>query len=150
MTDTRYRPYELAYLLSGNLEEAAATQESANIAKLAQDAGGIVEREDIPKKRRLAYPIRHERQGYFGTVQVNATPEFAEKLKAGLRHHPMLIRYLLVQQERPKKPSPSRVERRPRPIAAEPIPALEPAATTPQPALEDFDKKLEEILQSGE
>ena len=150
MADTRFRPYELTYLLSGNLEEAVAAQEGTTIAKLTQDAGGIVEREDIPKKRRLAYPIRHERQGYFGAVQVNATPEFAAKLKEGLQHHPTLVRYLLVQQERPKKPSPGRIERRPRPVAPESVPAPETTVAAPQPSLEDFDKKIEEILQSGE
>lgn len=150
MASIQFRPYELTYLLSGDLEDGVAAHEGAKIAKIVQDAGGVIEREEVPKRRRLAYSIRHEHQGYFGTVQVNATSEFTAKLKEGLKHYPALIRHLLIQQERPKRPSPSRVERRPRPMAAEPVPALEPTAPAPQPTIEDFDKKLEEILQSGE
>lgn len=150
MATTQFRPYELTYLLSGDLEDSVAADEGAKIAKIVQDAGGIIEREEAPKRRRLAYSIRHEHQGYFGTVQVNATPEFTAKLKEGLKHYPTLIRHLLIQQERPKRPSPTRVEHRPRPSALEPAPTPEAAVAAPQPSLEDFDKKIEEILQSGE
>ncbi|MBI2623989.1 30S ribosomal protein S6 [Candidatus Parcubacteria bacterium] len=150
MPDTRFRPYELTYLLSGNLEENAAFAEGAKIAKIVQDAGGIIEQEEIPKRRRFAYPIRHEHQGYFGTVEVNATAEFTAKLKDGLKHNQTLLRYLLVQQERPKKPHVVRAERRPRPAPVEAKPVAQPQNEIEQPALKDFDKKLEEILQSGE
>ncbi|MBI3305182.1 30S ribosomal protein S6 [Candidatus Parcubacteria bacterium] len=154
MPDTRYRPYELVYLLSGNLEEDAAVQESAKIAKIIQDAGGIIEREETSKRRRLAYEIKHEKQAYFGVMTVTATADVSAKLKEELRHQTSLLRYLLVQQvRRPTKPSPARLKFRPAPAAAVPTPQPEGAAT-PRPkeatSWQDFDKKLEEILQSWE
>lgn len=154
MPDTRYHPYELTYLLSGNLEEGAAVQESAKIAKIIQDAGGIIEREETPKRRRLAYDIKHEKQAYSGVIAVTATSDVAAKLKEEFRHQPALLRHLFVQQIRkPTKPAPARLKLRPSPTAEVPTPQPEGAAT-PRPDTEatwqDFDKKLEEILQSGE
>lgn len=136
--------YELTYILRP-LEEAPLTAANDRIATQVKNAGGeIVARNDWGR-RRLAYPIRKNNDGYYTTLYLTLPGAGVRTVERALKLNDDVLRFLFVRVDKltpPQPPAPPPVvetaavaEPAPAAPAAETVSA-EPAAQTPaqQPA----------------
>ena len=150
--DLEAKNYELAYMLSPAVPEESVLAEAARFGTLIEDAHGMVKRAETPKKRRLAYPIKKQANGYFGWTTFSMAPAEITALDKKVKEEKNLLRHLIVEEE---------IETRTpyvRPMGARRMPPgaekTLPSASSQQPDaapevkldLEALDKKLEEIL----
>lgn len=138
------KKYEIAYILSSSIAEEAVTEHSQKIAARIEAEKGIISHSETPQKRRLAYPIGKESNGYFGWIKFTALPDAIAGLEKNLKAEASLLRHLIVEDTIPQQ----QFGRMPRP-ASTPIPAVPPKREEEADErldLEALDKKLEEIL----
>ena len=124
-------------MVKPDLSEEDATAIEFSLKTLIQDKGGIIESWDLPKRRRIFYPIQEVREAYLGALRFTLAPEkigeITEKVK-GLKE---IMRHFLAKWQ---KVPPPRTIRRPL-ITYTPKP--EEQKRTEETTI---DKKLEEIL----
>lgn len=149
--DSETKNYELAYVLSSAIPEDAVLAASAKLTAAIEEEHGMVKRAETPKRRRLAYAIKKETNGYFGWTTFAMARNGVAALEKKVKDDKDVIRHLIVEEE---------IETRipyVRPTGARRAPALQrtlaavPSATAagaPEEKLdlEALDKKLEEIL----
>lgn len=150
--DIEPKNYEISYLISPNVSEEEVFSVAGKITSLIQNAKGIANKVEEPKKIKLAYPINKQRNAYFGWTTFSMLPENLEQFKKKIKlEEKSILRFLIVYL--PKKV----LELRNRPVY-QPRPKTEkPLAPTYKPAPREaekqeavditaLDKKLEEIL----
>ncbi len=139
------KKYEIAYILSSSIAEEAVVEQTQKIAALIETEKGTISHSEIPQKRRLAYPIGKEGNGYFGWMKFTALPDAIAALEKKLKTATSLLRHLIVEDTIPVQ----QFGRIPRPAAPPPAAAVPPKReeeTDERLDLEALDKKLEEIL----
>ena len=93
------KKYELALVLSPNLEEEALAAEKDSVKALIERFGGTVENVDDWGKRRLAYEIQKVTEGYYSFITFSAEPTAPTELESRMRIKENVLRYLIVAQE---------------------------------------------------
>ena len=139
------KKYEIAYILRSSIAEETVAEHAQKIAALIEAEKGIISHSEIPKKRRLAYPIEKEGLGYFGWIKFAALPDAIAAIEKKLKAATSLLRHLVVEDTIP----PQQFPRMPRPAAPAPIAVAPPKREQEADErldLEALDKKLEEIL----
>lgn len=152
--------YELMYILSSAVSDDQVPQTNEQIAKFVADFGGTdVQVSDLGKKK-LAYPIKRTRNGYYIVVDFTMPTEKINELDAKIRtQENTIIRYLIVNQDehlerlaRDREIQAKLQLNRPQPLPTEgplPMPASKPVRIE-RPALQmdaaELDKKIEEAL----
>ncbi len=148
--DRNQKNYELAYLVSPEFSEGDISMYAAKLTALIENAGAMLRRAETPRLRPLAYPVRKQKNAYFGWTTFAASPSSIAALEKKLRTHEGLLRHLVAEEQEVKTPP------RPFPVYTRPT-APPPASIRPAPReasippeekldLEALDKKLEEIL----
>lgn len=92
------RKYELLYVLSLADGEEAMNNANERIEKLMSDNAEILD-VDTWGKRRLAYEIEDEKEGYYVLVQFNSDPEFPKELDRVLKISDYVLRHLITRVE---------------------------------------------------
>lgn len=93
------RIYEAAFILSGALDDAAIDQELAKIEELVGREGGTVKEWDKWGKRRLAYEIKKESDGYYAFLTFEAEPAAIERLERAHRLNDKILRCMHILKE---------------------------------------------------
>ncbi len=91
--------YELAFVVSAKLEdeERAAAVEKAK-AYIERFGGNVTEVEEWGKKR-LAYEIQHQREGFYYFIQFEADASCPAELERRVRIMDNVLRYLVVRKD---------------------------------------------------
>ncbi|MDO4492206.1 MAG: 30S ribosomal protein S6 [Lachnospiraceae bacterium] len=91
--------YELAFVVSAKLEdeERTAVVEKAK-AYIARFGGNVTEVEEWGKKR-LAYEIQHQREGFYYFIQFEADAACPAELEKRVRIMDNVLRYLVVRKD---------------------------------------------------
>lgn len=63
------RNYEFAYHITTQLDEAKVPQIQAEVEQLIAKLGGVITSSQAPQPKKLSYPIKHQRQSFFGWAQ---------------------------------------------------------------------------------
>lgn len=135
------KEYELAFL--------AAKPETAAVEGLLRQYGAEISYHSNLSEVRLAYPIKKNRQAYFGFFQFKASPDTLDKIAQSLKVMPLVLRTLLIaspikKMEKPRQPSESKFSYNKLESDLVEGVARSPAGTLSNKALEE---KLEEILK---
>jgi small subunit ribosomal protein S6 len=106
------REYELAIIITPDVEPDAVTSIAETVTNIISEAGGevhrtgqladgsgkIVERpEGDWQKRKLAYPINKQPEGYYLFVQARVNPDALPALERNLQLNESVIRHLVVR-----------------------------------------------------
>lgn len=154
MSDPSNQYYELAFHITANLEEADVQKTSQDLEKIITSNGGIVSYAKNPEKTRLAYPIKHQTNAYFGYLNFNLeSSETVNQIRDELRLNQNLLRFLILRQEEFKSEKEGLAnklataeKRRVRAIKqAEKL--TSPGAEIPKVEEAELEKKLEEIIE---
>ena len=91
------RPYEVMIILDPTLEEAALREQVDRSTDIIRSAGGSPGRVDRWGKRRLAYEINHQREGYYVLVEATAEPEAMATLDRALHLADEVLRHKIIR-----------------------------------------------------
>lgn len=89
--------YELVYILQADLDEATLTGAVDAIEALIKNSKGEIAKVDKWGKRRLAYPIRKMREGYYVFISFQMEPSEIVNLKRALGYNEQVLRYIVVR-----------------------------------------------------
>jgi small subunit ribosomal protein S6 len=125
------RDYEILYIVRPELDEEQLQQAIGTVDKLIGTLDGAVQKTDVWGRRRLAYEVRHLREGQYVLTDFQIDPARVPELEATLKISDTVFRHLVVRKPEIK---PRRGAKKAAP-AEEPQAAAAPAAQTePAPA----------------
>ena len=129
------RPYEVVIIYEPSLEEDAVRAAVDRSTELLRSRGGTPGRIERWGKRRLAYEIRHQREGYYVLLEASAEPAAMLELDRSLSLADEVLRHKVIRL-------PDRIAGRPNRSAASrggaeggapPPVAADAATSTPRP-----------------
>ncbi len=105
------RDYELTFVAKAGLEEEALTSLIDRVKGWVAGEGGDVVRIDRWGRRRLAYPIKKEREGQYIFMQVRTEPAQIVQVERNMNITEGILRFLFVLVEtEPKAEAPQATE----------------------------------------
>ncbi len=91
--------YETIFVLSTKtLDDAALEATTEKFKQLITENGGTVESVDVWGKRRLAYPINYETEGYYVLVNFQSSAELPAELNRVYHITTGLLRSIIVKK----------------------------------------------------
>jgi small subunit ribosomal protein S6 len=127
------RFYELAYLISPDLNQMELQKVLEDLNSLVQKVGPILKIADT-KKIKLAYQIEKKSEAFFGWIEFEGEPEKVDHLKKELEKKKEILRFLLIKKK--KLEIKEKKEEKP-----------EKPKTEKKAELKEIEEKLEEILK---
>jgi small subunit ribosomal protein S6 len=94
------RKYELTYVVRTDVSEDTVKSTMDQIQQwVTAEEGNEILRVDQWGRRRLAYPIRDQREGHYVLLDVNLAPESIAEIERNLKLSDEVLRYLLVRAD---------------------------------------------------
>jgi small subunit ribosomal protein S6 len=125
------RDYEVLYIVRADLDDEKVQDAVKRVNTLIERSGGAVERTNLWGKRKLAYEVKHQKEGSYVLQDFQFEPNRVPELEAALKITEEVLRHLIVRK--PEKPAPVTVVAAPpaevvlEPIAVESVTVAEPA-----------------------
>ena len=91
--------YESLYVINAELTEEETKSVVEKFAKVITDNGGEIEKIDEWGKRRLAYPINYQTEGYYVLVLFCAEGYVPAELQRNLKNDERIMRYVVERRE---------------------------------------------------
>ena len=129
--------YELTYLISPELSESELKSLNEKINSLIQKEKGVLNEAKMPMKKKLAYPIKKQREAFLINLSFYFQAEKLGSLEKELKSEKKILRYLILAKPKIKI---AKVRKRPTKVISK-IPVKEKKV-----GLKEIEKKLEEIL----
>lgn len=127
--------YELVYIINAGIGEEATTAITEKFKKLITENGEVVSVDEWGK-RRLAYPINDENEGYYVQVNFKSGNSLPAEIERQLKITDGVMRNLIIKKD-PKQEAKKHFKRAPAPSAKAqpeaPAPAAKAPAAKPQP-----------------
>jgi small subunit ribosomal protein S6 len=116
------RDYEILYIVRPELDDEQLQGAIATVNQLIESLGGAVQKTDVWGRRRLAYEVRHLREGQYVLTDFQIDPARVPELEGTLKISDTVFRHLVVRKPeiRVRKPKAA--------PAAEETPAPQPVA----------------------
>lgn len=93
------RQYETIFIVNPNLEETETDKVIEGVKTTIETNGGKILATDLWGKRRLAYPIKRHRDGYYALFVFESDPGFIRELYTYYRIAEPIIKYMIVNFE---------------------------------------------------
>ncbi len=93
------RDYDLIFVVQPDLDETAVNDVVTKVKSWITDAGGSIAKVDLWGKRKLAYPVRKQKEGQYILVRTNMEPKFGAELERNMRFLEPVLRFLLTSAE---------------------------------------------------
>lgn len=135
--------YEISYLLTDDMPEEIAIEEFQKTKNTAVDLGGSVQKETLPKKRRLAYQIKKQTSAYFANFYFYLDPSKIKELENKLKLEKNILRHLLTEVDKNQTKEETKIRR----VITDKIKPVSGKKPEEKTQIEELDKKLEEILK---
>ena len=91
--------YELCVVVSAKLEDEVRTQVVDKCKALVERFGGTVADVDDWGKKKLAYEVNHEKEGFYYFIQFDAEATVPAEIEDRVRIMDNVIRFLCVRQD---------------------------------------------------
>jgi small subunit ribosomal protein S6 len=121
------REYEVLYIVRADLDDDKAQDAVKRVNTLIERSGGMIERTNLWGKRKLAYEVKHQKEGSYVLQDFQLDPDRVPELEGGLKITEEVLRHLIVRK--PEKAAPvTAVTPPPAEIVLEPIATEESVA----------------------
>lgn len=87
--------YEVVFIVHPDQDENLLTALIDKVKGWIVDAGGSIVKVDVWGRKRMAYPIRKQREGQYVLVQANFAPKYTSELERNLRFLEPVMRFLI-------------------------------------------------------
>ena len=91
--------YELMYILASSVSDDQIPDVTGQILQFVSDFGGTDIQETQLGKKKLAYPVKKTRNGFYGVIDFSMEGSKINDLDAKIRTQNTIIRYILVNQD---------------------------------------------------
>lgn len=88
------RLYELTVILADTVEDPKSSADE--IAEVVRGLGAEVEKIDLWGKKRLAYPIKKQQEGFYALITLKISPDAIKELDRILSLRTIVLRHLVV------------------------------------------------------
>ena len=88
------RLYELTVILAASVEDPKASADE--IAEVVRGLGAEVEKTDLWGKKRLAYPIKKQQEGFYALITLKISPDAIKEMDRILSLKAAVLRHLVV------------------------------------------------------
>ena len=116
------RDYEILYIVRPELDDEQLQAAIATVDKLIESLGGATQKTDVWGRRRLAYEVRHLREGQYVLTDFQIDPARVPELEGTLKISDTVFRHLVVRKPeikpRRKPKAAAQAEPAPQPVAA--------------------------------
>jgi small subunit ribosomal protein S6 len=119
------REYEILYIVRADLDDDKVQDIIKRVNTLIEESDGSVDRTNIWGKRKLAYEVKHQKEGSYVLQDFQIGPDRIPELEAALKITEEVLRHLIVRK--PERPTPTPVVPPPAEVVPEPV-VLEPVA----------------------
>ena len=119
------RDYEVLYIVRADLDDDKIQDAVKRVNTLIERSGGSPDKTNLWGKRRLAYEVKHQKEGAYVLQDFQLDPNRVPELEAGLKISEEVLRHLIVRK--PEKA-----------VATAVTPP--PAEVAPEPRTEDSDE----------
>jgi small subunit ribosomal protein S6 len=92
------RKYELAVIIRADLSDEETTAQIETIQGWIESNGGSVLEIDRWGRRRLAYPIRKQQDGYYTLFKIELPPNAPTEIERNMHISESLLRYLITRE----------------------------------------------------
>lgn len=92
------RDYEILYIVRPDLEEEQLNEAVAQVNRLIENLGGNTLKTDVWGRRRLAYEVRHLREGQYVLTDFRIEPARVPEMEATLKISDTVFRHLVVRK----------------------------------------------------
>ena len=89
--------YELALVVSANVEEEVRTATIEKITELITRFGGTITDPGTSEKKKLAYEIQHMNEGFYSFIKFEAEASAPAEIENRLRIVENVLRFLIVK-----------------------------------------------------
>jgi small subunit ribosomal protein S6 len=114
------REYEVLYIVRADLDDDKVQDAVKRVNTLIERSGGIIERTNMWGKRKLAYEVKHQKEGSYVLQDFQFDPSRVPELEAALKITEEVLRHLIVRK--PEKAAVATVVAPPPPeVVLEPI-----------------------------
>src|SRR5439155_16852791 len=117
----RLRDYEVLYIVRADFDDDKVQEAVKRVNTLIERSGGTPERTNLWGKRKLAYEVKHQKEGSYVLQDFQLEPERVPELEAGLKITEEVLRHLIVRK--PEKVVPTPVPPPPAEVVLEPVAA---------------------------
>ena len=100
------RPYEALIILKGTGTDAELAQAVKQLEEPIKKLGGSIDTSISFGRRRLAYRIAKQLEGYYQSLQFQLAPERLDELKRTLSLNETILRFLILNQITPTPSTP--------------------------------------------
>ena len=91
------RSYEMVVIFKADIEDHKTV--SDEVAEIVRGLGAEVEKADLWGKKRFAYPIEKEREGFYTLYTFKLDPAQVKKMERLISLKPSVIRHMVVNME---------------------------------------------------
>ena len=91
------RDYEIIFIAHPDLEESALNDVTDKVKGWVTEAGGSISKADFWGRRRMAYPIRKQKEGQYILLKVKLLPTSVASIERNLRFLEPVMRFLVTQ-----------------------------------------------------
>jgi small subunit ribosomal protein S6 len=131
------REYEVLYIVRADLDDDKVQDAVRRVNTLIERSGGTPERTNLWGKRKLAYEVKHQKDGSYVLQDFQLDPNRVPELEAALKITEEVLRHLVVRK--PEKAAVTAAAPPPAEAALEPVTTVgnEAAGRSRRPARED-------------
>ena len=90
--------YESVIIANSNLDDGKVKQLTEKFSKLINEHGKVEEIQEMGKKK-LAYPIQKQEEGYYVVLNFEAEPAFIAELERVYRITDEILKFIVVRKE---------------------------------------------------
>lgn len=113
------RDYEVLYIVRADLDDDKVQDAVKRVNTLIERSGGTPERTNLWGKRKLAYEVKHQKEGAYILQDFKLDPERISELESALKITEEVMRHLIVRK--PEKAAAIPVTPPPAEVVLEPI-----------------------------
>jgi small subunit ribosomal protein S6 len=92
------RDYEVLYIVRADLDDEKVQDAVKRVNTLIERSGGSVERTNLWGKRKLAYEVKHQKEGSYVLQDFQFEPSRVPELEAALKITEEVLRHLIVRK----------------------------------------------------
>jgi small subunit ribosomal protein S6 len=101
------RDYEILYIVRADLDDDKVQDVVKRVNTLIERAGGAAERTNLWGKRKLAYEVKHQKEGAYVLQDFRIDPQRIPELEAALKITEEVLRHLIVRKPEKAAPAPA-------------------------------------------
>ena len=113
------RDYEVLYIVRADLDDDKVQDVVKRVNTLIARSGGTAEQTSLWGKRKLAYEVKHQKEGAYVLQDFQIPPDRVPELESALKITEEVLRHLIVRK--PEKPTPAPVVPPPAEVVPEPV-----------------------------